>query len=39
LIFFPTSNSIKTESNKFWNKFKFEYSLNFKGVQTFLKNI
>jgi hypothetical protein len=24
-------------SYKFWNKFKFEYSLNFKGVQTFLE--
>jgi hypothetical protein len=22
---------------KFWNKFKFESSLNFKGVQTFLE--
>jgi hypothetical protein len=24
-------------SYKFWNKFKFESSLNFKGVQTFLE--
>jgi hypothetical protein len=24
-------------SYKFWNKFKFESSLNFKGLQTFLE--
>jgi hypothetical protein len=24
-------------SYKFWNKFKFESSLDFKGVQTFLE--
>jgi hypothetical protein len=23
-------------SYNFWNKFEFEYSLNFKGIQTFL---
>jgi hypothetical protein len=28
---------IGTGEHKFWNKFKFEYSLNFKGVQTFLE--
>jgi hypothetical protein len=30
----PTSNSHFILGYKFWNRFKFEYSLNFKGVQT-----
>jgi hypothetical protein len=33
----PTSNSVKIASYKFWNKFKFESSFNFKRVQTFLE--
>jgi hypothetical protein len=33
----PASNSLGISSYKFWNKFKFESSLNFKGVQTFLQ--
>jgi hypothetical protein len=32
-----TSKSHRIESYKFWSKFKFESSLNFKGVQTFLE--
>jgi hypothetical protein len=38
LYFFgPTSNSLRIERYKFYNKFKFESPLNFKGVQTFLE--
>jgi hypothetical protein len=28
-----------TKSNKFWNKIQLESSINFKGVQTFWKNL
>jgi hypothetical protein len=31
------SKSHRIASYKFWDKFKFEYSMNFKGIQTFLK--
>jgi hypothetical protein len=37
LLFGPTRSSLRISSYKFWNKFKFESSLNFKGVQTFLE--
>jgi hypothetical protein len=36
-IFGITSNSLGISSYNFWNKFKFKYSLKFKGIQTFLK--
>jgi hypothetical protein len=36
LFFVPTSKSQRIASYKFWDKFKFESSLNFKGIQTFL---
>jgi hypothetical protein len=36
-MFIQTSKCHRIECYKFWNKFKFESSLNFKGVQTFLK--
>jgi hypothetical protein len=39
LLFGPTLKSHWIASYKFWNKFKFEYSLNFKRVQTFWKNL
>jgi hypothetical protein len=29
------SNSQQKSCYKFWNRFKFESSMNFKGVQTF----
>jgi hypothetical protein len=35
--FSPTSKSKRIASYKFWDKFKFESSLNFKGIQTFLE--
>jgi hypothetical protein len=35
-IFGPTSKSQRIASYKFWDKFKFESSLNFKGIQTFM---
>jgi hypothetical protein len=38
LLFDPTRSSLRISSYKFWNKFKFESSLNFKGVQIFLEN-
>jgi hypothetical protein len=38
-IFGSTSNSLSISSYNFWNKFKFESSLNFKGVQTFFGKI
>jgi hypothetical protein len=37
LIVSPTSKSHCIASYKFWNQFKFEYSLNLRGVQTFLE--
>jgi hypothetical protein len=37
LLFGPTRSSLRISSYKFWNKFKFESSLNFKGVQIFLE--
>jgi hypothetical protein len=37
LIFGTASNSLRVSSYKFWNKFKFESFLNFKGTQTFLE--
>jgi hypothetical protein len=37
LLFGPTSESLRIASYKFWNKFKFQFSLNFKGVQTILE--
>jgi hypothetical protein len=39
LLFGSTSKSIWIASYKFWNKFKFESSLNFKLVQTFLEKL
>jgi hypothetical protein len=36
-LFGTTSNSLRISSYNFWNKFKFESSLNFRGVQTFLE--
>jgi hypothetical protein len=33
----PTSNPLRIARYKFSNKFKFESSLNFEGVQTFLE--
>jgi hypothetical protein len=38
LLFGPTPKSHCIGCYKFWNKFKFESSLNFKGVQNFLEN-
>jgi hypothetical protein len=38
-LFGPTSNSLRIASYKFWNKFNFESSSNFKGVQTFRKKL
>jgi hypothetical protein len=35
-LFDSTLNSQSIASYKFWNKFKFESSLNFKGIQTFV---
>jgi hypothetical protein len=37
LHFGPTSNSLRIATYTFWNKFKFECSLDFKWVQTFLE--
>jgi hypothetical protein len=37
LHFGPTSKSNGISCYKFWNKFKFESYLNFKGVQNFLE--
>jgi hypothetical protein len=37
-MFDSTSNSPRIACYKFWNQFEFESSLNFKGIQTFLKN-
>jgi hypothetical protein len=37
-LFDSTSNSQMIASYKFWNRFEFESSLNFKVIQTFLKN-
>jgi hypothetical protein len=37
LLVGPTSKSLRISSYKFGNKFKFEYFLNFKGVQIFLE--
>jgi hypothetical protein len=40
MITFPsgiTSISLRASSYKFWNKFKFEFGLNFNEVQTFLE--
>jgi hypothetical protein len=37
LLFGSISKSQRIASLKFWHKFKFESSLNFKGIQTFLK--
>jgi hypothetical protein len=34
-IFGPTSKSLWISNYKFCNQIKFEYSWNFKGVQTF----
>jgi hypothetical protein len=39
LLLGSTSKSHRIASYKFWDKFKFESSMNFKGIQTFLKNI
>jgi hypothetical protein len=39
LLFVSTSKSQRIASYKFWDKFKFESSLNFKGIQTFLNKI
>jgi hypothetical protein len=36
-LFGTTSNSLRISSYNFWNKFKFESSLNFRGVQTILE--
>jgi hypothetical protein len=36
-MFGSSSKSFCIACYKFWNKFKIEYSSNFKGVQTFLK--
>jgi hypothetical protein len=36
-LFDTTSNSLRISCYKFWSKFKFESSLNFRGVQTFLE--
>jgi hypothetical protein len=36
-LFGTTSNSLRISSYNFWNKFKFESSLNFKEIQIFLK--
>jgi hypothetical protein len=36
-IFVSSSKSQKIACYKFWEKFKFESSMNFKGIQTFLK--
>jgi hypothetical protein len=33
-----TSNSEQKSCYKTWNIFKFEYSMNSKGVQTFWEN-
>jgi hypothetical protein len=38
-LFGTTSNSLRISSYNFWNKFKFESSLNFRGVQTFLEKV
>jgi hypothetical protein len=37
LYFVPTSKTQRIANYKFWNKFKLESSLNFKGVQTYLE--
>jgi hypothetical protein len=37
LLFGPASYSLGIVCYKFWNKFKFEFSLNCQWVQTFLK--
>jgi hypothetical protein len=36
-LFGTTSNFQRIAGYNFWNKFEFESSLNFKGIQTFLK--
>jgi hypothetical protein len=36
-LFVSSSKSQRIASYKFWDKFKFEASMNFKGIQTFLK--
>jgi hypothetical protein len=35
-LFGTTANSQSIACYNFWNKFEFESSLNFKGIQTFL---
>jgi hypothetical protein len=37
LLFVSSSKSQRIASYKFWDKFKCESSMNFKGIQTFLK--
>jgi hypothetical protein len=39
LLFGSTSKSQRIASYNFWDKFKFESTLNFKGIQTFPKKI
>jgi hypothetical protein len=36
-LFRTTLNSLRITSYNFWNEFKFDSSLNFKGLQTFLE--
>jgi hypothetical protein len=38
-LFGTTSNSLRISCYNLWKIFKFESSLNFRGVQTFLKKI